>query len=593
MFLSALILASLMMCVSGLESRLPSERIKKLLFPREKLMEALLPMIIEARQADKEYTDTLRQEKLMEIAGRYYMNLPQDYWKKIEEEKETYIDNTQLFLSKNKFKWMGNYLLSSSYPDEQGIMHALSKFKLKPLDLNIHLFSYGGAYIYPLAAVLEFGSLFKMYRLTPDKKYYMEHPAEVSKMFIVGKLFGIIAYMLSIFLIFIVCKKLYANDTVALMGAIFLAFNPGLIVTSHFLKPWVYSIFWVILCLYFASKINSDAKTSRKFYILGGISAGMAMGSTYPAGYIFLSLIFYYLYGENRVKNFKLLIYSFLALILTHFLANPYHLLAYKEFFAHYNYTSQTWFKKVDYFNLPTHLNNLVEITYAFGITFMIAIICGIILAFIKKRKEDLILLACTLGYYFGNYKIVSYRHNTAMHVTPLIPVLVVLGARFLGWLWERKNKKIFIVLFVIMLLDSLGNSLFYAYKIKKDPEIEAGQWINQNIPKGSSIGTYINIDGYRLGYPAYDYLGYKFINDADIKLSQISARHPQYYLAISLSYRNRIDKEDPFLHNIEVNSKYHKIKSFDSDVPFWSRIYRSDLIYFWVDKVEIYRRNL
>ena len=92
---TAIILAGLIVAASslnllGIGNEIPSPKVKNLLLPTKELSSLIIPRIVEVRESDKLYTDTLKKYEAMEIAGRYYMNLPENYLKEIGKEDKVY-----------------------------------------------------------------------------------------------------------------------------------------------------------------------------------------------------------------------------------------------------------------------------------------------------------------------------------------------------------------------------------------------------------------------------------------------------------------------------------------------------------------------
>lgn len=520
--------------------------------------------------------------------GRYHKNIPDNYVEGLEQEKELFIDGTKLFVSKNKLKWLGNALIGSSCPEEQMIIHSISHFKPEKWDFNTHLLGYGGAYVYVVAAAIKLSSLFGFVTLTPDRVFNMLNPENVQKMFVVGRLITVIAFALSVLLIYLVSYSLYHSRFVSLLSAVLLSTNAAFLIRTSYLTPWGYCIFWVLLGLYFASKIE-NAKMGKKYYLLSGISAGFAMGSVLPAGYVFLVIILYHFY-KYKMRRIKLLFYSFLAMIVTFFIVNPYYLISFPEYMNSFEFHNESWFTKVSYLSLANHSRNLYELTLSFGVLLLVLMLMGLLLAIFKRKKQDVILACCIVIYYFVNFKIISLKYAVVSHVMPLVPVMIIIGIRVIDWIRGYKGKigkSIAICLIVFIVLNFFTKSVFCVYKLKAAPLTEAGEWINQNIPLGSSIGATVNKIGGNVGYPPYNHLSYHFVNDADIDFSKIKSHTPDYFLAVSVS-----SFRDPFLKKIELLKDYICIKSFNSDVPILSRFYKNELLTSSIEEIKVFKRK-
>ena len=586
--LAGIALIALLFSIIGIDNGLPSKKIKSLLFTSEEMAVSLIPRIVEIRQVDKEYTDSLRKYKKMEIAGRYYMNLPANYFDDIERENEIILTRKKMYVSENKLKWMGNYLIGSFCPEEQVIMHSISRLNLKKLDFNTHLLSYGGAYIYSLAASIKLGSLFNIVKLTTARAYNMLNPQNVQKIFILARLVGIVAFLLSVIPMYLVSSSLYQSRFIGLFSSFLLATNAGFLARVHYLNPWLFSALWVLLSLYFSSRIGVTQRDA-KYYVLSGIASGLALGSVFLAGFVFLPLALFHFY-KYKLRKIKLLFYAFFSMAVAFIITSPYYLTSLDEYLNGLRYTNESWLGRVSYFSLSQHMRNIYEIIQSFGIIFSLLILGGILLAIFKRKKEDIILAASLIAYYLVCYKVISLKYASVTHITPLIPLIIMLGLRALQWIEEysksRVTRILFIFLAIVIIFNSFSKGLFCALKLKTMPSVECGEWINANIPIGSTIGSCISKDGTQVGYPPYNYLNYYFINDYDVNLPRIKSQKPDYYIAVSLPY-----SKEPFYKNIELYKNYRQIKSCKTDIPILSRIYKNELLHIWPAEIAIFER--
>lgn len=150
----------------------------------------------------------------------------------------------------------------------------------------------------------------------------------------------------------------------------------------------------------------------------------------------------------------------------------------------------------------------------------------------------------------------------------------------------SKAVRMLYIFLAIVISFNSFSKGLFCTLKLKTMPAVECGEWINANIPVGSTIGSYISIDGTQVGYPPYNYLNYNFINVHDSNLASIKSRKPDYYIAVSLPY-----SKEPFYENMELFKNYRQIRSFKTEIPVLSKIYKNELLHFWPAEIVIFER--
>jgi dolichyl-phosphate-mannose--protein O-mannosyl transferase len=99
----------------------------------------------------------------------------------------------------------------------------------------------------------------------------------------------------------------YRNRLLGLLAALFLAFSPIHVEESRYITPNVLSGFFVVLSLFFASRILENSSVSSQLevtrnYILAGLFAGLAASTKYNAALVAVSMLTTYLLSLRTSK---------------------------------------------------------------------------------------------------------------------------------------------------------------------------------------------------------------------------------------------------------------------------------------------------
>ena len=82
------------------------------------------------------------------------------------------------------------FRLYSCQPDEMITFRSLSRMKPGSGDFDPRFYQYGGLWVYPVGALLKAGSLFGIVTLRGDLAYYLDHPEQFARFYIVARLYA-------------------------------------------------------------------------------------------------------------------------------------------------------------------------------------------------------------------------------------------------------------------------------------------------------------------------------------------------------------------------------------------------------------------
>ena len=79
----------------------------------------------------------------------------------------------------------------SCHPDEYMMFKILSRMRPWKLDLDPEWYVIGGGYVYPLGLALKDAEALGLVRLEDDVIYYLSHPDEMAKLYVVGRVLSL------------------------------------------------------------------------------------------------------------------------------------------------------------------------------------------------------------------------------------------------------------------------------------------------------------------------------------------------------------------------------------------------------------------
>ncbi|MDO8269789.1 MAG: glycosyltransferase family 39 protein, partial [Candidatus Levybacteria bacterium] len=433
--------------------------------------------------------------------------------KKILAIKNKYRNSIYLFfiilfafyLRTFNLNWDNNYYF---HPDERAIiMYAaplkfpvsLDEFLSISSPLNPHFFAYGN---FPLYLLKGLGTL-----LSPLDTTFSEYGG----MHIVGRLISATADTVTVAIIFILGSVLFSRRA-GLFASLLYALSVFPIQTSHFFAvDTLLTFFMTTTILLLISFIKSPSKkTALAIGILLGFCLATKVSALILLPYVFMSFLIAFFILRKKTKIYSL-IFLILILILSclsvFFITQPYVAIDFSNFFQQ---TSQQSKMGSDPFVFPYTLQYVGKISYIYELKNIFlygqgpitSSIClfGLVIAlhsFFKKWKKHVLVLFLAsygVGYFllFGNFAVGWMRY-----MLPIYPVLVLFGGYLLSQITDlispkfAKNylarKSLLLLLLIFLILYPISFLSIYLYPSTR---IQASEWINNNIPPGSTIAV-------------------------------------------------------------------------------------------------------
>jgi len=520
------------------------------------------------------------------------------------ETIEKHIEQIKKYPIEKIYKGMGPYLakypevekeklprfyynpIRSYHPDEYYVIKSFSSMKPEKFDFNPHAYSIGGAYLYLVGLFLFLFSKLNFVVLSKDICFYFLHPEEIGKFYIIGRAITAIYGIGIILLSYLLCKKFFKDGLKSFLICLLILFSPLIILNSHYMYVDIPGLFWITACLFITS--NSIEKFSFKNVFLAGIFAGLACGTkiTFVVSIVIplLGIFIIFKNPKDIVKNFLLVVICF---IFSFFITNPYFFLTFPEPLIELEQHTGLSFNGKFYF---------LSLKYGLGFPLLIFALTGTLLSifFIKERsdleKKLLFLLFSWTVFFFIFISIFS--KNFARYILPLVPSFIILGGY--GWfLTLTKTKKILKFLISLWIIFVILFTFFYGMSyemlfIQKNIRTEAGEWIKENIPAGSSIG--VTEVPWQFQMPPFDYFKYNLIVTG-YDFNKLKKEKPEYFIISSFQapippFPLKLQIEKNSFWNEFINSSiYKEEKKFQKFPSFLSFKFQfnelpEDLIY-------------
>ncbi len=231
------------------------------------------------------------------------------------------------------------YRLFTHQPDEMITMMALAGMKPRQLQFDPKLYQYGGLFIYPVGGLIKLCGLLGLIEVRSDIVYYLDHPSEFGKFYIVARAYVAAWGLLGVFMVFAIARRL-SSEAGGIVAAALFAIMPVVVCMSHEGKPHLPGAVLMLCAVYFAMCIKTSPRWS---WWLMCISCGAAVGMVLSSAPILIliplvSLIQYASWdnshdeakqrvGITLITAAKRSLAGVIIAIVTYLITNPYILI--------------------------------------------------------------------------------------------------------------------------------------------------------------------------------------------------------------------------------------------------------------------------
>lgn len=385
------------------------------------------------------------------------------------------------------------------HPDEVETFNAMKSFKPSKLDLRIKTFlaTRGSAQIYATAAWVKGASLIGAAKVSSSFDYFKANPGELVKLYVAGRSMSVFFGILTILLTYILTRLFFRDEKTALLSALILAVTPLHAIWSHYIGTDAMLTFEV--CAIFISCYYIITSGSARSYIIAGLLAGFAGATKYSiAPVIIVPLLSHVLAGRRLASREP--VFLLLSCLAGFFIGNPYSFIDPAQFLRDLKWSSEIMTQMdaksqvMDSFGSYPNLIWYLTIAprYGFGIPLFLLFCAGIVYAASRREKTDILFLSWILCYYA--FIALTSPWQVMRWQLPYLPFLCILSARFIVAAVNNSNKliKYGAVIFtsVVLLLTLFYTTAYIKTMTEKDIRDVSSEWIEQNIPEGSVIGS-------------------------------------------------------------------------------------------------------
>lgn len=389
------------------------------------------------------------------------------------------------------------------HPDEGKIVNRAIKI-LQNHDLNPHFFNYPSFYIYAQSVV--YVLVYGFGKITGS--FGDVFGAGISTLYIAGRFLTLLLSIGTLFIIYILGKLLF-NRIAGLIAVLIVASSSLHVQQSIFITVDSPMTFLVSLSFLMSALIMTrgpQLKSELKYYIWGGLLAGLAIGTKYTSILIVLPLIYAHLYTRKfKIRNFfsKEIVIGLLVVVLAFIISTPYAILDFGNFAKDIRFESQHYStghagnEAAGTSYLP-YLSLLVD---GIGVIPLMLSFAGLLILLVTDKWKGIFIAIFPLVFFLfiGRYKVYFPRN-----LLPLIPFLAIFagvtvgmayrwfhqsGHLVLPWIKNALFSAFIIVVSYGMFMQAEKSVEYIQVLTLPNTQIIAGKWIEENLPAGSKIG--------------------------------------------------------------------------------------------------------
>lgn len=377
--------------------------------------------------------------------------------------------------------------------------------------------------------------------------------------------------------------RLLFDRPVGVLAALFLAVAPAHVIFSQALRPDAIATLVTLSIVYLSARIFHSKPNNLRYCAYTGLVLGAALSLRFPlivfAGVPLVALLL----GSDETSIVKRLQSVFdrrlAAMVLgvpaAYLLTSPQTFM-YPEIFiaglkVQWRYQSNPFFDAVE-MGPGIYQYGWLMLHQALGYGLYAIAALGFIYALFKRTAPDRLLLAAIIPYFllisFTSWVVVRYA-------LPLLPLLVILAARAMHVILTMRRFQVAgsAVVALIIGWTLLADAAYLRLEAGKNVRELAAEWIEQNVPRGSSVATvrtYVEDKFFNPVLPPH-YIYHAFLlYELSDSTPLIWTRKYDYLVLHENFYKNmeRLGPRHPSphiqaFHESLKNSRYRLIKEF------------------------------
>ncbi len=399
--------------------------------------------------------------------------------------------------------WGLGFGLPYMYHPDEGVPVVGALKMLHTGDLNPHFFHWSSLLFYLNA--LAYGVFFVLGLLTgrfasptdlplPDVETIAVGKTALPELFLISRGLTAAFGVISIFVIYRICRQFRHGEIAGLVAALWLAVEPVDVRNSQFIRPDTFVVTFVLASVFFSLRILDDPRLRN--YILAGIAAGLAASFKYNAALVCLPILAAHLLRFNARGFARREIYiaagmSALAFLVT----TPFALLDLPRFVEIGPLQAASIYATghagAEGNTIQWYLTFLQE---SQGALFLLGL-AGAALLFVWRERQAVVLAAFPVAYYALVNLYTVHFDETVLPVIPFLIIFAALGvARVYAvvrahWAAPMIWRAALVALTVLVALPPLAASAQNnAHILQPDGRESARVWIENNLPHGARV---------------------------------------------------------------------------------------------------------
>jgi hypothetical protein len=380
---------------------------------------------------------------------------------------------------------------------------------------------------------------------------------------LVGRYFHVIVAVLTVSLLF-ECGRLLFERSVGLIAAALLALSPAHVMYAQLVRPDEIGVLLVVLSIYLSARVNAGIDPPKRALYSIGLLAGVMLAYRFPL-IVFVSLPAWAMYFRLRRdqsvsaalrRGVAMALVAGAIAFVTYVVFSPHTVLYFRDALAGlavtYQYESDIFLDA--YRNGPLAYQQLaVALPQAFGYGAFGLGLIGVVYAVRRRTPVDIMLLSAVLLY---GLLMANASWVVARYALPMLPLLALLGARVVADSWHVARPAVRVgatmALIAALAWSSAATIAFLRNESSPNVRDAAAQWMERNVPAGSSVMMAQSYDGDDFFNPVLSdrfKINYLLLNQHNDSATILHGRRFDYVVLHEIVYASldRLGKQYPY----------------------------------------------
>jgi hypothetical protein len=428
----------------------------------------------------------------------------------------TFVTDAPLAADEKPLRQYRAYFLQTVWPDEGQPLHALQSLRSRH---SPKYYSYGGFFLLPCGALIKLGSLLGLYPDPGRLSDLLLHPDLVGRLWLLPRLASAVVVAAAGFVLFLTVRPAWGAGA-GWLALVLTAASPIVLIETHALKPYAEVLLPVALTFYFLSR--TDGPNARRHYWLAAVSAGAAVAAL-PTCVAFVALVCVAaLFSRPLRLSLVFQCASISALVMLAF--NPWLIWEASDLVSELTQFHTAFSEGISWLRF-------CSVLLPQGATYPVfAAAAGGAAACIFRRDRLATLALGALAIWLPHRVSIADMHYCEP-VYPALALLAAYGVHRLRALSLAASRLCGAALFAAAAL----NACFFAMALHRfgSMQLEAGRWINSNIPAQAQI---LSREEMRPGLAGKSYPPFQVLRYTLLPLDQsreLPGAPPRYYIGL------------------------------------------------------------